>query len=89
MSLRSRRTAALMLLSDPLAALAQPHPPKLIDVHVHYNGEPGVLEKLLVKLNALDGLGDFANNSKGHAAGKHVHPGTSGPLYRVWRYQAG
>lgn len=39
-----------------LSAPAQAGPPKLIDVHVHYNGEPGVLEKLLVKLNAADGV---------------------------------
>ena len=65
MSLRSRRTAALMLLSVSLAALAQPHPPKLIDVHVHYNGEPGFLDKLLVKLNALDGLAVLLTTANG------------------------
>lgn len=32
------------------------HAPKLIDVHFHYDGEPGVLQKMLVKLNKLDGL---------------------------------
>ena len=48
--------AVLGLLLAALSALAQPHSPKLIDVHVHYNGEPGFLEKLLDKLNATDGL---------------------------------
>jgi uncharacterized protein len=48
--------AVLGLLFAALSALAQTHAPKLIDVHVHYDGEPGVLEKLLEKLNANDGL---------------------------------
>lgn len=30
--------------------------PKLIDVHLHYNGEPGFLPKMLTKLNQVDGL---------------------------------
>ena len=38
------------------SVFAQSHAPKLIDVHVHYNGEPGFLEQLLDKLNATDGL---------------------------------
>ena len=53
----------LLLTSVP--ALAQPHPPKLIDVHVHYNGEPGFLEKLLDKLNAKDGLAFLLTTPKG------------------------
>ena len=51
-----RWIVVLGLFSASLSALAQSHPPKLIDVHVHYNGEPGFLEKLLDKLNATDGL---------------------------------
>jgi uncharacterized protein len=38
------------------SVFAQSHAPKLIDVHVHYDGEPGFLEQLLDKLNATDGL---------------------------------
>jgi hypothetical protein len=45
---------ALLLLSS--SVFAQSRAPKLIDVHVHYNGEPGFLEQLLDKLNATDGL---------------------------------
>ena len=33
----------------------QAHPPKLIDAHMHYDGEPGFLEKLLSRLYAVDG----------------------------------
>jgi uncharacterized protein len=52
----SRWIAVLCLISMALAVSAQPRPPKIIDVHVHYNGEPGVLEKLFDRLNAVDGL---------------------------------
>jgi uncharacterized protein len=55
----------LGLISISFSALAQSHSPKLIDVHVHYNGEPGVLEKLLDKLNANDGLAFLLTTSKG------------------------
>jgi hypothetical protein len=45
--------------------VAQTTPPKLIDVHEHYNGEPGVLEKLLAKLDAADGIGILLTTPKG------------------------
>ena len=57
MSRHSRWLVVLALVSVSLSALAQSHPPKLIDVHEHFNGEPGVLERLLGKLDAADGLG--------------------------------
>jgi uncharacterized protein len=53
---RSSWIAVLGLLLMLSSAFAQSHAPKLIDVHVHYNGEPGFLEQLLDKLNATDGL---------------------------------
>ncbi|MGA8535115.1 MAG: amidohydrolase family protein, partial [Candidatus Tumulicola sp.] len=53
------------LLSISLTALAQKRAPKLIDVHVHYDGEPGFLEKLLDKLNGNDGLVFLLTTSKG------------------------
>src|SRR3984957_21097362 len=43
----------------------QAHAPKLIDVHVHYNGEQGVLEKLLDKLNTADGLAFLLTTPQG------------------------
>ncbi len=44
--------------------LAQSPPPKLIDVHEHFDGEPGMLELLLSKLNAVDGLGFLLTTPK-------------------------
>jgi len=58
-------TALLILLTVSLTAVAQTTPPKLIDVHEHYNGEPGVLEKLLAKLDAADGIGILLTTPKG------------------------
>jgi hypothetical protein len=45
---------AFVLLSGSVGA--QTHVPKLIDVHIHYWGEPGLLEKLLDKLTSADAL---------------------------------
>ena len=55
----------LFMFSIAISALAQSGAPRLIDVHVHYNGEPGVLEKLLVKLNALDGMAILLTTPQG------------------------
>ena len=43
---------ALMLLL-PGRIVAQEHAPRLIDVHVHYNGEPGVLAQILQKMQQV------------------------------------
>jgi uncharacterized protein len=68
------RAIFLGLLSFSMSAMAQSHPPKLIDVHVHYNGEPGFLEKLLEKLNANDGLAFLLTTPKGFPeASKFIH----------------
>lgn len=47
----------------PLLA-AQTTPPKLIDVHIHYNGDPAFLEKLVAKLDAVNGLAFVLTFSK-------------------------
>jgi len=47
----------LVLLSTSFTGLAQSTQPKLIDVHEHFRGEPGMLDQLLAKLNAADGIG--------------------------------
>jgi hypothetical protein len=60
-----RWTTKLVLFSASITALAQTVTPKLIDVHEHYDGESGVLEKLLVKLTAADGLGILLTTPKG------------------------
>jgi hypothetical protein len=60
-----RFATKLVLLSTSMTAFTQTVPPKLIDVHEHYDGEQGVLEKLLVKLSAADGLGILLVTPKG------------------------
>ena len=47
------RCLVLLFLSISLAAFAQP---KLIDAHMHYNGDPAFLKALLAKLDSIDGL---------------------------------
>jgi len=39
-----------------MSAKAQPVAPRIIDCHVHYNGDPEFLQKLLSKLASVDGL---------------------------------
>lgn len=39
-----------------LSAFAQTTAPRVVDVHVHHNGDPGFLEKLNARLDAADGL---------------------------------
>ena len=46
----------LFLLAASFAVLAQSTQPKLIDVHEHFNGEPGFLDQLLAKLNSCSSL---------------------------------
>lgn len=53
---RFEALAVLLLFLAPGLLCAQEHTPKIIDVHVHYNGEPGFLPKLLAKLDSVDGL---------------------------------
>jgi hypothetical protein len=67
----------LFLLTASFTGLAQTVQPKLIDVHEHFNGEPGVLDQLLVKLNAADGIGILLVTPRGfHEASKFIqqHP---------------
>ena len=60
-----RCEALLFTFSVVILALAQAGTPRLIDVHMHYNGEPGVLEKLLAKLNAVDGMAILLTTPQG------------------------
>jgi hypothetical protein len=75
---RFPRWATLVILfAAALSASTQTSPPKLIDVHEHYNGEPGVLEQLLTRLNAADGLGFLLTTDKGFSQASrfiHEHP---------------
>jgi len=63
--------------------LAQTVQPKIIDVHEHFNGEPGVLDQLLVKLNAADGIGILLVTPRGFSRGQQIYqqqPDTSSAL---------
>ena len=44
------------LLMTAALALAQPRAPRLIDCHVHHNGDPAFLKQLLARLDREDGL---------------------------------
>lgn len=46
----------LMLAIVPSLAYAQVAPPRLVDAHVHHNGDPAFLEKLVGRLDAVEGL---------------------------------
>ncbi len=46
----------LILATCPPLLFAQAPQPRIIDVHVHHNGNPAFLDKLLAKLDAVDGL---------------------------------
>ena len=53
-TLRVFSLIAMMLF--PVFLFAQMARPKLIDAHVHHNGDPAFLEKLTAKLDSVDGL---------------------------------
>ncbi len=48
--------AALWLAVSAVVALGQSGLPRIIDCHVHYNGDPAFLQKLLAKLDSVDGM---------------------------------
>ena len=48
--------AILPLVLFCASASAQNVAPKLIDCHVHYNGDPEFIQKLVAKLDSVDGL---------------------------------
>ncbi|MFN7997447.1 MAG: amidohydrolase family protein [Bryobacteraceae bacterium] len=50
------RSTALIIFSGCLLLQAQNKPPKLIDSHVHHNGQKAFLDQLTAKMEALDGL---------------------------------
>lgn len=56
MKRKSTLLAVFLLFLAPGVAMAEESQPKIIDVHVHYDGEPGFLDALLAKLNSVDGL---------------------------------
>jgi hypothetical protein len=46
---------ACVFVCGPLMAQSA-HQPRIIDGHVHYNGDPAFLQKLLAKLESVDGM---------------------------------
>jgi hypothetical protein len=60
-----RWSAVSVFIAASMSVFAQAPVPKFIDVHEHFNGEPGVLEQLLAKLNAADGMGILLTTPKG------------------------
>ncbi len=48
--------ALLVLAAFSPPAVSQMSRPKIIDAHLHHNGDPAFLEKLLAKLDSVDGL---------------------------------
>jgi uncharacterized protein len=70
-------TAEVLLAGLTATATAQTVTPRLIDVHEHFNGEPGVLQRMLVKLQEADGIGILLVTQKGfHEASNFIrkHP---------------
>ncbi len=50
-------SVVLILMARGVSASGQETPaPKLVDAHVHYNGDPAFLEKFAAKLEATDGI---------------------------------
>lgn len=73
-----KRLIALAIISATAGlATAQEGQPKLIDTLVHYNGELGVLQALLLKMNQVDGLAFLCVTRKGLPQARrfiHDHP---------------
>jgi len=53
---RSLLFFALVSLAGLSQLVGQSTPPKIIDAHLHHNGDPAFLEKLVAKLDSVDGL---------------------------------
>jgi len=54
--MRLRLLISLIVAGWGCVMCAQPEPPKVIDVHVHHNGDPVFLQRLAAKLDEVDGL---------------------------------
>jgi uncharacterized protein len=49
-------TLLILAFSSVASLMAQAEAPRLVDALVHYNSDPAFLEKLLAKLNSVDGM---------------------------------
>lgn len=52
---RARWLLAILLLC-PFVSVAQTSQPKILDAHIHHNGDPAFLVKLTAKLDSVDGM---------------------------------
>ena len=50
------RLLLTLLIAFPGRLAAERPQPKVIDCHIHYNGDPAFLQKLLAKLESVDGM---------------------------------
>lgn len=63
---RFKKWAAVALMcAAPTLVFGQEHAPKLIDVHVHFDGEPGFLQQMLTRMDREDGLAILLTTPKG------------------------
>src|SRR5665213_3306826 len=58
-------TAITLMFVAQTLMFGQEHTPKLIDVHVHYDGEAGFLPQMLTRMNQEDGLAFLLTTPKG------------------------
>ena len=68
----------ILFLASSAACWSQQTPPKLIDCHLHHNGSPEFLNRLLTKLESLNGMAMLIVEPKDlHSVTDfmHVHPG--------------
>ncbi len=56
MKMHIRLVAILVFATCPSILFAQARQPRLVDAHVHHNGDPAFLQKLVAKLEAADGI---------------------------------
>jgi hypothetical protein len=49
-------SAPLAFAMVPLVVRAQALAPRIVDAHIHHNGDPAFLQKLVAKLDSVDGL---------------------------------
>lgn len=73
----------LAALAFASAIAAEPSRPKLIDAHVHHNGDPKFLEKFLAKLEAVDGQALLITAEKDVASVNQFIAAHPGRLYGI------
>ncbi len=56
MKMQTRLLAILVIAALPSVVLAQAHQPRVVDAHLHHNGDPAFLAKLVAKLDSVDGF---------------------------------